>query len=324
MQVAATQSASDDSLFGSSLTVKKDRTDARPLSFPAASNPLVGQGDIGPVRTESAASDMSDDFFGFTSTKASKSKPKEETASSSSKGPESHSEDLFSTSKPSKQTLFGDDISKPEVTSSKLKASSEESQTFPSSGDDLFAVPSLKDKTKAKDSKTNTKVVSEDQGDNLFAVSAEKVESKTKDAKASKKVVSPLQDDDLFARSFEKNKEKAKDALPISDDDLFSISKTDSQSATGEKKSDKFKTVSPLEDDDLFNVLERSDKTNVTETKSAEAKNNPVLQDDNKPVSDHDASVTETRATSVQKSGNEDAKKIPASKSKSVFDVSTA
>ena len=289
---AATSSASDVTLFGSTTN---DDASARVSwgGFPTQEGLEKSEVDSGlrPPRTDTRDSDISDEFFGFTSSASSKVTKEEEV------------ED------PLKGGLFSVSASKPNVTKaselfshdsdllgvSSEKTNKKEPATLKTSaagdGDDLFSVGKTKNEIKTK---TTDPLVGKDSarslfntespGDDIFStVSDKKVEKKlepssekTPSKAAEVKISSPLDNDDLFSSVQKDDKNVAKETAPKADktevklpvkekppaldEDLFTSSSTKKESKPEKKQSekviaDKPKFTSPLgDDDDLFTV----------------------------------------------------------------------
>ena len=305
-------------MFGSTLASKVDITDSRPLSFSASSSLGAGPLDFGSDRTESVASDMSDEFFGFSSAKTTnaKPKPKEETFKSPSKLSESPPGDLFSSSKP-KQGLFSDDTdifgaqpkapAKTETVPSKSKPAIDEGKVISPLDDGLFATPVP---SKTKEAKATAETATEEGNvispldDGLFAAP---VTSKTK---ALTKAASLLEEGDLFAVPSTKTESKAK-------------TKAETKSAAKESTPASSEVVSPLDDDDLFGVSVKGDVKQKVEPTPDKKTVNPLGDTESgvKPPVDEDEALFNTHTT-PQGTTTDAAKKTSASKSKPLLDVS--
>ncbi|RMX42087.1 hypothetical protein pdam_00001226 [Pocillopora damicornis] len=303
---AATSSASDASLFGT-LTNEDESISAR-VSWGGFPSPEEGLGksevDSGqrPSRTETKDSDMSDEFFGFTS-------------SGSTRVKKDVSED------PLAGGLFSDSVSsKPKVSTANelFKDDSDDlfsisiEKTNKTDVDDPFSVGKTKEENKPKtadplitnDSSQNLPSATSPE-DDLFSSGTNTKERKSeailketpsKD-KEDSKISSPLDNEDLLS-AVPKDGENvtktiaAKDTLsaklpanlsakaqsPVSDGDLFASStgKEEGKSGKGEKEkttADK-KFPSPLgdDDDDLFAVSAPAKKETKTISDSAAKK----------------------------------------------------
>ncbi len=281
---AATSSASDVTLFGSTTT---DDASARVSwgGFPTQEGLERSEVDSGqrPRRTDTRDSDMSDEFFGFTSSGSSKV-TKEEDVEDPLKG------GLFSTSaskpKVSKANeLFSDDSDLFGVTSEKTnKKEPAVVKTSAADKDDLFSIGKAKDESKTK---TAQPVIGKDTAASLFTaespaddifptVSDKKVEKKlepslekTPSKAAEPKITSPLDNDDLFSsvQKDDKNVAKAtvakadktevakadkteaklpaKEKAPALDEDLFASSSAKKESKPEKKESEKATTDKP-------------------------------------------------------------------------------
>ena len=303
---AATSSASDASLFGTS--TNEDESISARVSWGGFPSPEEGLGksevDSGqrPSRTETKDSDMSDEFFGFTSSESTRVK-------------KDVSED------PLAGGLFSDSVSsKPKVSTANelFKDDSDDlfsisiEKTNKTDVDDPFSVGKTKEENKPKtadplitsDSSQNLPSATSPE-DDLFSSGTNTKERKSeailketpsKD-KEDSKISSPLDNDDLLSAvpKADENVTKtiaAKDTLsaklpanlsakaqsPVSDGDLFASStgKEEGKSDKGEKEkttADK-KFPSPLgdDDDDLFAVSAPAKKETKTISDSAAKK----------------------------------------------------
>ena len=304
---AATSSASDASLFGTS--TNEDESISARVSWGGFPSPEEGLGksevDSGqrPSRTETKDSDMSDEFFGFTSsgsTRVKKDVSEDPLAgglfsdSVSSKPKVSTANELF---KDDSDDLFSISIEKTNKTDvdDPFSVGKTKEENKPNTADPLItsdSSPNLPSATSPEDdlfsSGTNTK---ERKSEAILK------ETPSKD-KEDSKISSPLDNDDLLSAVPKANENvtktiAAKDTLsaklpanlsakaqsPVSDGDLFASStgKEEGKSDKGEKEkttADK-KFPSPLggdDDDDLFAVSAPAKKETKTISDSAAKK----------------------------------------------------
>lgn len=311
---AATSSATGATLFGS--TTNEDAGTSARVSwggFPSQEGLEKSEVDSGqrPPRTETKDSDMSDEFFGFTS-------------SGSSKVNEGVTEDplaggLFSdsvSSKPKVSTaneLFSDDSEDVFSISIGKTNKKEESSVSKTSAneDDLFSVGKTKEESKpqivdpliAKDSPPSL-FSAKSPGDNLFSSISDKtkeikpepkLEKTPSKAKEESKISSPLNNDDFFSPAPKDDKIvrkttptevskttaaklSAKEQAPVSNEDLFASSSAKKESKPDKKEKEKTtadkKFSSPLgdDDDDLFVVSAPAKKEIKSVTDSAPKK----------------------------------------------------
>lgn len=336
-RAAASASASDETLFGSAIG-----GESAPVPQPAITSmddsfvskiqvdALPDLPDVGSMhRKETKDSDMSDEFFGFASSKSTReetvSKPKSSDLFSSNTGKTSvlnDNDDLFGPlgnetaskppsndreiqKKPSNKTtdddfdLFGGGSKKPETTG----ASKGTGESKPA---EAAKPPVVEGKSK--------KSLFDNADDDLFGSGL----SGTKE-----KVRSPLDDDDLFASTTrkvekpEKKEEKKKISSPLDDDSLFSSGATE-----------KATTKSPLDDDDLLSSstteAQKPKESKPKETKPNETKEKPSAS----PLGDDDLFGGPVVKSSEDKEKTKETKKKEAeepapSKSKKILDVST-
>ena len=288
---AATSSASDTTLFG---TTTNEDASARVSwgGFPTQEGLEKSEVDSGqrPSRTDTKDSDMSDEFFGFTSSASSKVTENEEVEDPLKGGLFSASASKPKVSKTNE--LFSDDSDLFEVSSEKAKKKEPATDKTPSAAvqDDIFSVVKAKEESKTsaaeplvgKDTDEGLFTTDSSRDDILSSVSDKKVEKKlepSSEKKPSKavasKITSPLDNDILFssvqkddknaataAKAADKTEPKlpAKEKAPALDEDLVASSSAKKESKPEKKESekvtsDKPKFTSPLgDDDDLFTV----------------------------------------------------------------------
>ena len=255
-----------------------------------------------PPRTGTRDSDMSDEFFGFTSSGSSKVAKEADDPLAGG---------LFSSSvtkpKVSKANeLFSDESDLFTVSSEKTnKKEPAVVKTSSANEDDLFSAGNAKDEIKTKtveplvgkDSSTSI-FRAESPGDDIFSTVSDKTQEKklepssekTPSKAAESKISSPLDNDGLFA-AVQKDgnnaakakttkpevKVTAKEKTPALDEDLFASSSAKKETKPEKKESEKAsadkKFSSPLGDDeDLFTVSTPAKKEIKTITDSAAKK----------------------------------------------------
>lgn len=329
---AATSSATDATLFGS--TTNEDAGASARVSwggFPSQEGLEKSEVDSGqrPPRTETRDSDMSDEFFGFTSSGSSKVN-EDVTGNDPLAG--GHFSDSVS-SKPKVSTaneLFSDDSEDVFSISIGKTNKKEESPVSKTSAneDDLFSVGKTKEESKpkivdpliAKDSPPSL-FSAKSPGDDLFSSISDKtkeikpepkLEKTPSKAKEESKISSPLDNNDLFSpvAKDDKNVRKttptevskttaaklpAKEQAPVSDEDLFASSSAKKESKPDKKEKEKTtadkKFSSPLgdDDDDLFAVSAPAKKEIKSVTDSAPKKT----------ASPHTSKKAVTKASSI-------------------------
>ena len=300
---ATTNSASDATLFGS--TANDDASASARVSwggFPTQERLGKSEVDSRPQRTGTEDSDMSDEFFGFTSSKPSKvvkeaddpllggllsssvAKPNVSEANE----PISDDSDLFSVS--------SEKTNKREPAIVKTSTANE---------DDLFSVNSAKDENKTKNVEplvgkdtTTSLITAHSPGDDIFSTVDDKTpekklepsSEKTPSKAAESKIPSPLDNDELFSAVQNNDndaakakttkpeaKVSAKEKAPDLNEDLFASSSARKDTKHEKKESEKTsadkKISSPLgDDDDLFTVSTLAKKEIKTVADSAAKK----------------------------------------------------
>ena len=298
---ATTNSASDATLFGS--TTNDEASASARVSwggFPTQEGLEKSEVDSPPQRTATRDSDMSDEFFGFTSSGSSKV----------AKEPDD----------PLAGGLFSSSVGKPNV-SKASELFSDDSDLFAGSSEktnkkepavvnalaanegDIFSVSNANDISKnkpieplvGKDTSASL-FTAESPGDDIFSTvsdkSAEKKLEPSSEKKPNKaaeaKISSPLDNDELFSavQKDDNDTEKikgikpevkvtAKEKAPALDEDLFASSSAKKETKPEKKESERAtvdkKISSPLEDDDddLFTVSTPAKKEIKTVADSA-------------------------------------------------------
>ena len=281
---ATTNSASDATLFGS--TTNDDASASARVSwggFPTQEGLEKSEVDSRPPRTGTRDSDMSDEFFGFTSSGSSKVDKEADDPLAGA---------LFSSSVakpnvPKATELFSDDSDLFAVSSEKTnKKEPAVVKTSAANEDSLFSVSNAKDDSKTK---TVEPLVGKDTSASLFTAESpvddifstvsdkspetklEPSSEKTPSKAAESKISSPLDNDDQFATVPQKDdnttakakttkpeeKVTAKEKAPALDEDLFASNSAKKETKLDKKESEKAdkKFSSPLgDDDDLFTV----------------------------------------------------------------------
>ena len=284
---AATVSASDDTLFG---TTPSDVAGASArLSWPGGLSPPGGLGKSEvlsgprPPRTDTRDSDMSDEFFGFSGSSSSKINKEDTWKPPPIEDPLAGGLFLASDSKlkTSKvDDLFADDSNSFSVSSDKTnkKPTVVENSTSSANDDDLFSIGNAKNKANIK---TREPLGGDDifspkapSGEDIFApINNKKTFQPKSEIKPSKpvqpKTTSPLDDDDDLFEAGKKDdksvvnaaetKPAEKETLPIPDAGLFPSSSVKPEIKPDKKETEKptadKKFSSPLgEDEDLFSV----------------------------------------------------------------------
>lgn len=302
---ATTNSASDATLFGS--TTNDDASANARVSwggFPTQGGLEKSEVDSEqrPPRTGTRDSDMSDEFFGFTSSGSSK-------VAKEADDPLAGGLFTSSVTKPrvsKANALFSDDSDLFAVSSEKTNKK-EPAVVKPSAAneDDLFSVGNAKDESKTKTGEplvgkdTSTSLfTAESPGDDIFSTVSDKtpekklepISEKTPSKAAESKISSPLDKDDLFSvvqkdgNNAAKSKATkpevkvtAKEKAPALDEDLFVSSSEKKETKPEKKESEKAsadkKFSSPLgDDDDLFTVSTPAKKEIKTVADSAAKK----------------------------------------------------
>ncbi|KAM7450973.1 Family with sequence similarity 21 [Porites harrisoni] len=284
---AATVSASDDTLFGS--TPSDVAGASARLSWPGGLSPPGGLGKSEvlsgprPPRTDTRDSDMSDEFFGFSGSSSSKINKEDTWKPPPIEDPLAGGLFLASDSKlkTSKvDDLFADDSDSFSVSSDKTnkKPTVVENSTSSANDDDLFSIGNAKNKANIK---TREPLGGDDifspkapSGEDIFApINNKKTFQPKSEIKPSKpvqpKTTSPLDDDDDLFEAGKKDdksvvnaaetKPAEKETLPIPDAGLFPSSSVKPEIKPDKKETEKptadKKFSSPLgEDEDLFSV----------------------------------------------------------------------
>ena len=268
--------------------------------FPTQEGLEKSEVDSRPQRTGTRDSDMSDEFFGFTSSKSSKvSKEADDPLAGG----------LFSSSvaKPNVSKAnepFSDDSDLFSVSSEKTNKR-ESVKTSAANEDDLISVNSAKDESKTKNVEplvgkdtTTSLFTAHSPGDDIFSTIGDKTPEKklkpsseeTPSKAAESKISSPLDNDDLFSAvqnddndsvkaktTKPEAKVTAKEKAPALDEDLFASSSATKGTKHEKKESEKTtadkKISSPLgDDDDLFTVSTPAKKEIKTVADSAAKK----------------------------------------------------
>lgn len=335
---ATTSSASDATLFGSTT----DDASARVSwgGFPTQEGLEKNEVDSGqrPMRTDTRDSDMSDEFFGFTSSGSSKV-TKEEDKEDPLKG------GLFSASaskpKVSKANeLFSDDSDLFGVSSEKTnKKEPAVVKTSAADEDDLFSVGKAKNESKTKTTEplvgkdtTASLLTAASPGDDIFStVSGKKVEKKlepssekTPSKAAESKITSPLDNDDLFPSVQEDDKNVAKaTTVKVDKTEVAKAEKTEAKLPAKEK--------APALDEDLFasSTAKKESKPEKKEREKATTDkvkfSSPLGDDDDlftvsTPAKKEIKSVADSAA---KKTASPQTSKKTATKASSILDVSS-
>ena len=269
--------------------------------FPTQDGLEKSEVDSRPQRTGTRDSDMSDEFFGFTSSKSSK-------VVKDADDPLLGGLLSSSVAKPNVSEAnepFSDDSDLFSVSSEKTNRDPAIVKTSTANEDDLFSVKSAKDENKTKNVEplvgkdtTTSLFTAHSPGDDIFSAvddktSEKKVEpslEKTPSKAAESKISSPLDNEELFSAVQNNDNDvakakttkpeakiTAKEKAPDLDEDLFASSSAGKDTKHEKKESEKTsadkKISTPLgDDDDLFTVSTTAKKEIKTVADSAAKK----------------------------------------------------